>query len=303
MKKLMNPGISTMSIGLMFCFSTGYPAESKSQTKNASDSLDKFVKTYDHNNDGKWSRDEIPPRLLARMKRVDGNDDGELSRDELAKLPGRIRERILSMKDSGADPAKGKMKGHTKTNGEYYAPPAVEERVESKLKIGDEAPDFSLMRSGGDGKISLSQFADKKPVVLVFGSITCSPFRAKVTQTFDLYKKYRDKAQFLLIYIREAHPESTILIEEENGGKSLKKFLQTDSFETRSGNAQSCRALLDVPFPILVDGEANGTLAAYGAWPNRLVVVGKDGKIAWDSGKGPQGFRPERLNKWLSENL
>lgn len=299
MKKLIRPKILAIGIGMAFCFS----AEAEDTTTTTPDPLAQFIETYDNNKDGKWSEDELPGKLASRMKRMDENGDGELSRDELAKLPDRMRERILSMKKGGGDPGKGARKGHTKPNGEYYAPPDVKERVESKLKIGDDAPDFSLKRSSSDGKIALSQFEGKKPVVLVFGSITCGPFRAKVTQTFDLHKTHSDKAEFLMIYIREAHPESTILIEEENGDKSLKKFLQTDSFETRSGNAHSCSALLSVPFPILVDAEDNKTLAAYGAWPNRLVVVEKDGKIAWDSGKGPQGFKPEKLGAWLKENL
>jgi hypothetical protein len=136
----------------------------------------------------------------------------------------------------------------------------------------------------------------------VFGSITCSPFRQQVIQTFDLHEQYGDKAEFLMIYIREAHPESTILF-QENGVSELKKFTQTETLAARKESAQSCGALLKVPFPMLLDGEDNATLAAYGAWPNRLVVVGKDGKIAWDSGEGPRGFRPEKLAQWLRENL
>ncbi|MCM2373411.1 deiodinase-like protein [Aporhodopirellula aestuarii] len=196
-----------------------------------------------------------------------------------------------------------RQRGRVKASGEFYAPPAMEELVPSPLKIGDRAPDFTLPQSDGGGPIALSQFQGKKPVVLVFGSITCSPFRDKVTQVFDIQRKYADKAQFLMVYIREAHPESTIMFPGEGRESVLKKFTQTDSLLARIQNAQSCTALLKVPFPLLVDAEDNGTLADYGAWPNRLVVVSKDGRIAWDSGQGPRGFQPGKLESWLQDNL
>lgn len=252
---------------------------------------------WDKNQDGKLTKDELPPKPARRFEEMDANRDGVVTRGEM--------EALMKRRSPAGDPGKTPAPGQTrrlKPNGEYYAPPAMKERVDSKLKVGDAAPGFSLRRLGGGEDISLSEFKGKKPVVLVFGSITCSPFRESVIQTFDLHKQYGDRAEFLMIYIREAHPESTILF-QENGVSELKKFTQTDTLSARRGNAQSCGDLLKVPFPLLLDGEDNATLTAYGAWPNRLVVVGKDGKIAWDSGEGPRGFRPEKLGQWLRENL
>ena len=40
------------------------------------------------------------------------------------------------------------------------------------LQPGDAAPEFDLPREDGKGTVALSQFRDKKPVVLVFGSYT-----------------------------------------------------------------------------------------------------------------------------------
>jgi hypothetical protein len=39
-------------------------------------------------------------------------------------------------------------------------------------KAGDLAPDFELYDAGGNKAIRLSDFRDKKPVALVFGSYT-----------------------------------------------------------------------------------------------------------------------------------
>ncbi len=43
---------------------------------------------------------------------------------------------------------------------------------EGKLKVGDQAPDATLKRLNGQGKVTLSARWSEKPVVLVFGSYT-----------------------------------------------------------------------------------------------------------------------------------
>lgn len=36
-------------------------------------------------------------------------------------------------------------------------------------------------------------------------------------------------------------------------------------------------------------------------WPDRLIVVGLDGKIAYYGSKGPGEFKPQEVEKWLQE--
>jgi hypothetical protein len=45
-------------------------------------------------------------------------------------------------------------------------------RREGNLKVGDPAPDFDLKRLDGKGRVKLSSFTGKRPVVLIFGSYT-----------------------------------------------------------------------------------------------------------------------------------
>lgn len=45
-------------------------------------------------------------------------------------------------------------------------------RREGKLKVGDDAPDFNLKKIDGKSKVKLSEFEDKQPVFLIFGSYT-----------------------------------------------------------------------------------------------------------------------------------
>ena len=45
-------------------------------------------------------------------------------------------------------------------------------RMATRLQVGDTAPDFKLKTKDGSGEVQLSSFRGKKPVVLVFGSVT-----------------------------------------------------------------------------------------------------------------------------------
>jgi len=49
---------------------------------------------------------------------------------------------------------------------------AGDQRVDSKLRVGDPAPDFTLKTKDGSRQVQLSSFKGKRPVVLVFGSYT-----------------------------------------------------------------------------------------------------------------------------------
>ena len=47
----------------------------------------------------------------------------------------------------------------------------------------------------------------------------------------------------------------------------------------------------------------NTTDLAYSALPDRLYLIGKDGTIAYKSGRGPMGFRPDEFEVAIKEYL
>jgi len=79
--------------------------------------------------------------------------------------------------------------------------------VQAAPRLGDMAADFSLAKVGG-GTVRLSDAFAKGPVVLVFGSSTCPPFRMKTPQFEELAKQLEGKVQFFIVYSREAHAEA-----------------------------------------------------------------------------------------------
>jgi hypothetical protein len=41
----------------------------------------------------------------------------------------------------------------------------------------------------------------------------------------------------------------------------------------------------------------------YMGWPDRLYLIGKDGRIAWKGDPGPAGFKPQQLEAAIQKEL
>ena len=116
-----------------------------------------------------------------------------------------------------------------------------------------------------------------------------------------LYQTYKGQAEFLLVYIREAHPDS-VLFTVKGAKETLLKIGQTHSLEKRAETAELCMNTLKLTTPTVVDREDNKVGVAYAGWPDRMVVVGVDGRIAYLGGPGPGGFKVGEVERWLKEN-
>jgi type I thyroxine 5'-deiodinase len=60
---------------------------------------------------------------------------------------------------------------------------------------------------------------------------------------------------------------------------------------------------LDIKFTTLIDNMDNAVELDYAGFPDRLYVVGRDGRIAWKSRPGPRGFRPVELEAAIEKEV
>ena len=60
---------------------------------------------------------------------------------------------------------------------------------------------------------------------------------------------------------------------------------------------------LDLSLPLVLDEMDNRVSAAFAAWPERLVLVGADRRIAYPGRPGPWGFSPEEAREQLAAAL
>jgi len=112
--------------------------------------------------------------------------------------------------------------------------------------------------------------------------------------------KFSDIADFVTVYISEAHPyESGDLPENYEF-----KFGSHERFEERIEAAESLNQKfknLSIACPLLVDFMDNKANKAYGALPERLYVL-FNGKIAYMGGQGPFGYKINEVEDWLTNH-
>lgn len=90
----------------------------------------------------------------------------------------------------------------------------------------------------------------------------------------------------MLVYLREAHPCDGWAHPEWSGLEDAKDE------KAREGNARACVKKLGFGFPVLLDGMEDRTAARWSAWPERLFVISRDGRIVYSGDQGPFGFNP-----------
>ena len=163
--------------------------------------------------------------------------------------------------------------------------------------LNRDAPEFTLRSAVGGDEVTLSKLVGPKPVVLVFGNFTCGPFRAQAGNVEKLYRRYQDRATFLMVYVREAHPTDGWKMDgNDRVGVALR---QPRDYAERLKVAQTCGKALGLGFPMLVDTIDDAVGARYSGMPSRLYLIDGSGKIAYKSGRGPFGFKPAELEQSL----
>ena len=108
-----------------------------------------------------------------------------------------------------------------------------------------------------------------------------------------IYQRFRDRVEFFVVYVQEAHPTDGWQTDSNIADGVL--FRQHRSYAEREAAAQTCSLDLHIGLPIIVKEMDNAIDEAYGAAPERLYLVGLDGKIAYQGGAGPHFFN---LDEW-----
>ena len=110
-------------------------------------------------------------------------------------------------------------------------------------------------------------------------------------RTEEIYSRYKDRVEFLLVYTREAHPTDGWQSERNIEDNVL--FRQHQSFREREEAAGTCSRDLHISLPILIEEMDNSSDEAFGAAPVRLYLIGADGKVAYHGGAGPHFLDPD----------
>ena len=243
--------------------------------------------------------------MIGRMfRRIDPSGDGKLTADEWQTFFEKIAGdgdtiRSEQLRDALIPPGSGFSPGDMPSKETLIKGLMAGEigSLQEGPNIDEVAPDFELRPLGGGEPIRLSDRIGRKPMVLVFGNFTCGPFRSTYPAVEAVRERQKDNADFLMVYVREAHPtDGWAMKSNDKVGVSV---AQPTTFEERQTVAEQCAAKLNPSMPLLIDDINDAVGNAYSGMPARLYVIDTNGRVAYKSGRGPFGFKPEEMEQAL----
>lgn len=104
-----------------------------------------------------------------------------------------------------------------------------------------------------------------------------------------------------MVYIKEIHPTDGWQVKENE--KDAVLFRTHESLEERVEVGQACMIKLALEMPALVDEMDDAVATAYGAIPERLYLIGQNGKVAYKGGQGPMFFKPVEWSEAIKSHL
>jgi hypothetical protein len=114
-----------------------------------------------------------------------------------------------------------------------------------------------------------------------------------------LFDSYGARVAFYAVYIQEAHPSDIWQMRSNIREGVIFRNPQSDA--ERSQVAESCVRTLGIRFPALIDGMGNTVERMYTGWPDRLLLIDRDGRVVYKSRPGPFGFEPAQLEAALRQ--
>lgn len=107
----------------------------------------------------------------------------------------------------------------------------------------------------------------------------------------EIHRRFRGRAEVVFVYIAEAHATDEWQLPANLDDDVL--VAQHTTLEERLAAARDGVQRLRLTMPVLVDGMDDAVSEAFAAWPERLYVVERGGRIAYAGGPGPFEFDPD----------
>lgn len=114
----------------------------------------------------------------------------------------------------------------------------------------------------------------------------------------QIYNDYKEHADFLTVYVREAHP--TDEWQMKSNVKEDVCYAQPKTLAQRVAIANDFIKRFNYPIAFGIDDISNAADNAYAAWPERLYIIDEHGRIAYRGGMGPFNYDPKEVRTWLA---
>lgn len=104
-----------------------------------------------------------------------------------------------------------------------------------------------------------------------------------------------------MVYIAEAHALDSRAPIVWRNAPLVEEPIHDQERMALAGKCLTALKIQDIP--ALVDRVDDRVNEAYAAWPDRLYLVAKDGRLAYAGGRGPFGFKPDELEHAMRKEL
>lgn len=174
-----------------------------------------------------------------------------------------------------------------------HAQGLILERYANAPQVGETAPETRLFDPESVKEIDLSSLFAGKPVVLIFGSWSCTTTSLYAEDYGDLYRRFHGVADFYFIYLREAHPEGGFqpILESDMAKVVIPSIPDPEVLPGRCRLAEQFRDKKHLPMRFLVDSMDDNAAVLWGAWPARLFVIDAEGRVIYSGGQGPWYYK------------
>jgi hypothetical protein len=109
-------------------------------------------------------------------------------------------------------------------------------------------------------------------------------------------EKFKDKVDFVSVYIREIHAKDGWHMENETID-----YNQPKNIEERQACCQKLIDLYQPKMTVVMDDMDNAVDKALCALPERLYIV-LDGKVVYKGKRGPFDYHPSEVEDWLKKH-
>lgn len=107
-----------------------------------------------------------------------------------------------------------------------------------------------------------------------------------------LVARFTDVADFLVIYIEEAHPLDGWAFRNNH---DINKHR---TIQERRQAAQRIKNKVHKDCPVMVDDMSDNANIRYGGYYERLYIL-LDGIVVYEGGRGPQNYKMQEVEDWL----
>ena len=135
-------------------------------------------------------------------------------------------------------------------------------------EAGEPFPEFKLETTDGN-TISKQDFVNHKPLLLIFGSLTCPMTASAMPIIKRLQDKFGDKVEFVLLNVREAHPGERVS--------------QPETVETKLEHARQLKQLYGIDWTVATDDIDGSLHRALDPKPNAAFLMNITGMVIFRS--------------------